>query len=105
MNQIDFTKYRLDKVSDLEPFIKYDRSRYLDFNYVLVQRLKSLHNGEVLSVYSYPPRQYNLFVKLCCWLSFLTRNFNLEERGYYFEMLPDCSGCRKITVKTKRNNA
>ena len=99
----DFTQYRLGEIRELEVFIKFDSDRYLAFNAALQDRLDSLRPGEVLYAEKFVvPRQYNIFVKLCCLRCFISRMPCNEDNEYYFDMLDDCSGCRKVLRKTVR---
>ena len=93
----DFRKYRLERISDLERFIKYDRERYLAYNARLQDTLDRLPTGRTLTARDYAlPRQYDLFTKLCCLRCFISRMPANNDKPFTFEMLPDYSGIKKV---------
>lgn len=93
----DYRQYQLYKISDLEPFIKYDKEHYLQFNARLQDTLDSLPIGHTLTAHDFCPRkQHNLFVKLCCLRSFISHMNSNNDLPYTYEMLPDCTGIKKV---------
>lgn len=103
MAQIDFRQYACNTPEDLAPFIKYDRARYLDFVAEFDRRVDALRVGEVLSVYTYPPVQYNLFVKLATMHVFISGMSSYQNcHDYHFEMTDDYSGIRKVSAGSPR---
>ena len=40
--------------------------------------------------------QHNLFVKLCCLTCFISRMPSNNDKPFTYEMLPDCTGIRKV---------
>lgn len=93
----DFRQYRLNRISDLDIFIRYDRDRYLIFLRQLNDRLDSLPIGSTLKARDYvKPKQYNLFTKLCCLHCTLSRMSGNNSRPYIYDMLPDYSGIKKV---------
>lgn len=93
----DYRKYRLNEIRDLEPFIRYDRDRYLLFNARLQNTLISLPVGRTLTAHDFCPRkQHNLFVKLCCLTCFISRMPANNDKPFTYDMLPDCTGIKKV---------
>jgi hypothetical protein len=103
MSQHNFRQWACNTPEDLAPFIKYDRQRYLDFVAEFNRRVDALHPGEVLSVYTYPPVQYKLFVKLATMHVFISGMSSYRaSHDFHFEMTDDYSGIRKIVDRTSR---
>lgn len=100
----DFRTYQLNSPSEFELFIKFDRTRFVEFTGMLNAKLEALPVGETLLVTSCTssPRQFNLVVKWFCWRSFLSHHvFSSLERkerrnAVIYDMLPDFSGIRKL---------
>lgn len=103
MANIDFRQWACNTPEDLTPFIKYDKARYLDFVAEFNCRVDALRPGEVLSVYSYPPVQYKLFVKLATMHVFISGMSSYQNcHDCKFEMTDDYSGIRKVSNGTQR---
>lgn len=94
----DYRAMRLDSVTELEKFSRYDPHRYNLFLGELNDRIERMPIGGELRASDYlPARQYELFVKLCCWICFVKKNMTDEKVIY--EMLDDYSGIRKVNRK------
>ena len=103
MDRIDFRSYACNTPEDLTPFIKYDRQRYLDFVAEFNRKVDALGGGEILSVFTYPPRQYKLFVKIATMHVFVSGMSSYRScHDYHFEMTPDYTGIRKVIDRSSR---
>lgn len=92
----DLSAYRLERISDLEVFIRYDKERYLAFLRRLNETLDALPMGATLTAAEFCPRkQWNLFVKLCCLLSFISKLPSNARHGYTLELSRDYTAITK----------
>ena len=109
MSRPDFSRWKLDKLGDLELFIKFDPPRFMELTGMLNARLAALPIGGTLYVSECTslPRQYNLIVKWFCWRAFLSRHTLQDRKGkkekgadrsVLYTMLPDYSGIRKTVA-------
>ncbi|MCR5139482.1 MAG: hypothetical protein K6B45_04890 [Bacteroidaceae bacterium] len=102
----DFRSFALNSPSELEVFIRFDSTRFVEFTCMLNARLEALPLGGTLLVTDCTslPRQYNLVVKWLCWRAFLSKHsyakMDKKERrkAVVYEMLPDCSGIKKMNA-------
>lgn len=93
----DFRQYAMNSLKDLEPFIKYDPPRYLEFTRTLSDRVNALPLGGTLYVTQcVPPLQYNLCVKWFCWMAFMSHHVSFgKKNAVLLDILPDYSGITK----------
>lgn len=90
----DFSEYKLEKVSELEEFIKFDKERYLAFVARLNKAIDELPIGHTLKAVNFvKPQQYKIFVKICCWLC--TVSHMNRTNPYYLEMTRIYDGITK----------
>lgn len=113
MATVDFSQWRLQKASDLEPFMKSDPDRWAIFTKNLNDRLLQLPPGRRLYIEDIvKPKSYNATVKWFCWICFISSGYphtffdqaSRREYAVNYTMGPDCDyiQCNHIKIDKKR---
>lgn len=99
--KFDFRAARMDKLSDLDPYITADFERFSAFRRVIDGKLAELPMGGVLrAVDIVRPDSYDVFTKLCCMHVWISENKVWHGwQDWKYRMLPDYSGITKIKAK------
>ena len=102
MPEVDFRAYRLDKLTDMDHYMKGGNfDRFNAFRRVIDAKLAELPMGGVLrAVDVVRPDSYEVFTKVCCMHVWISENKVWHGwQDWKYRMLPDYSGITKVKAK------